>query len=255
MLGPDGRQSCFSACCAASGLLAWTGLALALRRATQFSEGDYEVLPVARPASLCGGGSSCLSRQSCLPGVDAGADGYPWPPGHRARPTAHRRGADPCFTASRCGLHHGIACTHLWPCTPSWQWFRETRHKQLLAFMTNLWPRLHSQTLVQCSVLLPRCMSMARGRSRQTWRPWSRLPVQACSQGPRQRLHHSCQLVKELQQGLVSPTVVVLHSQAGSSAAATASLSSRRGPEHLRCEWLLDSAAAWEIKPFDAYRV
>ena len=73
----------------------------------------------------------------------------------------------------------------------------------------------------------------------------ARLPPEAPSELP---------VVKELQQGLVSPTVVVLHSQAGSGVAATASLSSCRGPEHLHCDWLLDSAAAWEIKPFDAYR-
>ena len=60
-------------------------------------------------------------------------------------------------------------------------------------------------------------------------------------------------VVKELQQGLVCPKVVVLHSQASPTIAAGPGSGSKVA--HLRCDWLLDSAAAWEIQDYDKYRV
>ena len=67
-------------------------------------------------------------------------------------------------------------------------------------------------------------------------------------------------VVKELQQGLVCPTVVVLHSGDMPAAAIkqkadAAGKDCSQGIEHVRCTWLLDSAAAWVIQPFVPYRV
>ena len=91
--GPGARQSCFSACCAASGWLAWTGCMQFNKLAMQFQKltTRYCLLPgllVVRCRQLM------LELAVRFPAVDAGAVGYPWPARHRAWPTAHRRGAD-----------------------------------------------------------------------------------------------------------------------------------------------------------------